>query len=188
MNIGRQPHLGNQSDPTSGNTGAIGLFGGELKMRRFDRAAYLFVQFRKKLGNDVIPGESLPVLGFEKLFLNYALGIDKEKSGTRHTLELPDRFCVQNVIGANGLRFGVGEERKFDVPPASEVFQDFLAVVADGRDFDSLFLKSCFRALQLDQLPFAVRSPVGRTKEKENCAFGPFQCGQILLAAKLIAS
>ena len=55
MDIVREPHFGNQSDSTSGNAGAIGLFGGELKMRRFDRAAYLFAQFRKKLGNDIIP-------------------------------------------------------------------------------------------------------------------------------------
>ena len=46
--------------------------------------------------------------------------------------------------------------------------QDFLAVVADGREFDALRFKSRDGALQLDQLALAKGSPIGRTKKKKN--------------------
>ena len=41
-----------------------------------------------------------------------------------------------------------------------EEFQDFLIVVADGGELDALLLESRDCALQLNQLPFAERSPV----------------------------
>ena len=46
--------------------------------------------------------------------------------------------------------------------------QDFLAVVADGREFDALRFKSRDGALQLDQLALAKRSPIGGTEKKKN--------------------
>jgi hypothetical protein len=42
--------------------------------------------------------------------------------------------------------------------------------------------------LQLDQLLFAVRSPVGRTDEEKHGTFGPFQRREVLFMAELIAS
>ena len=46
--------------------------------------------------------------------------------------------------------------------------QDFLAVVTDGGEFDTLLFKSRDGALQLDQLTLAKRSPIGGTKKKKN--------------------
>lgn len=71
--------------------------------------------------------------------------------------------------------------------PFREVFQNSLGIVADRSKFDPLFLESRFRVLQLDQLPFAVGSPIGRTEEEKNCAFGTLKGPQILRMAKLIA-
>jgi hypothetical protein len=46
----------------------------------------------------------------------------------------------------------------------SKVFDDFFAVIADGRQLDTLLFKSLDGALQLDQLPLTVGSPVGGTE------------------------
>ena len=71
--------------------------------------------------------------------------------------------------------------------PVREVFQNGFGIVADSSQFDALLFESRFSALQLDQLPFAIRSPVRRTEEEENRAFRSFERIQILAAAKLIA-
>jgi hypothetical protein len=49
--------------------------------------------------------------------------------------------------------------------PVSKVFQDLFRVIADGREFDPLLFESRNGVLQLDQLPFAERSPVGGAKK-----------------------
>ena len=96
-------------------------------------------------------------------------------------------FGIQDLISPNGFRIRVGEQRELDLATVSEVLQYFLAIITDGRQFDSLFFKSRFRVLQLDQLPFAVRSPVGRAEKEKNGAIWSFQCIEALLLAKLIA-
>src|SRR5215472_149625 len=63
---------------------------------------------------------------------------------------------------------GVGKERVFDLVPVSKIPQDFFRVIADGRELDSLSFKPWNRILQLDQLPFAERSPVSRTEKQQN--------------------
>jgi hypothetical protein len=174
VNIAREAHLSNQSDPASGNSGAIGLFGGDLKVWCIDSAACLLAQFREKLGNDIIPRVPRPVLRFEELLPDDALSIDEEIPWARHALVRSDRFGVQQPISPNDLGIGVGEQREFDLSPTGEVSQDCFTVVADSRQLDSLFLKSRFRRLQLDQLLFAVRSPIGRTDKEKNRALRPF--------------
>jgi hypothetical protein len=76
------------------------------------------------------------------------------------------------MVIANGFRIGVREQWKINPLPLREVFQDRLGIVADRSKFDPLFLESRFRILQLDQLPFAVGSPISRTEEEKNCALG----------------
>jgi hypothetical protein len=95
---------------------------------------------------------------------------------------------VQHLIGANRVGIGIGEQGKVNLAAVGERPQYLNAVIADGRQLEALLLKSCFRVLQLDQLPFAVRSPVGGTKEKENRAVSSFQRCETLLLAKLVAS
>ena len=88
-------------------------------------------------------------------------------------MELPGGFCVQDVIIANCLRIGVGEQREIDMLSAREVFQYRFGIVADRSQLNALSFKSGFSALQLDQLPFAVGSPVCRTEEEKNGAPSP---------------
>jgi len=49
-----------------------------------------------------------------------------------------------------------------------KIFQDFFRVIADGRQLDPLLFESRDGALQLDQLPFAERSPVRGTEKEKN--------------------
>ena len=79
------------------------------------------------------------------------------------------------MVVTDHLRIGVGEQREIDVLPAGEVLQDGLGIVADCRERYTLFLEAAFGALQLDQLPLAVGSPVRGTKEKKNGALGSFE-------------
>ena len=70
--------------------------------------------------------------------------------------------------------------------PVREVFQDGFGIVADRSKLEALFSEPGFRALQLDQLPFTVRSPVRRAEEEKNCAIDRLERMQILAPAKLI--
>ena len=55
-----------------------------------------------------------------------------------------------------------------------EIFQDRDGVVADAREFDALLFEAGLSALQLNQLPLAVRSPVGGAKKEDHCALRAF--------------
>ena len=72
--------------------------------------------------------------------------------------------------------------------PVSKIFQDFFRVIADGCQLDALLFESRDCALQLDQLPFAVRSPVGGTEKEKNGAVRSFQGIEGLYPAKLVAN
>ncbi len=156
-------------------------------MRGFDIVCHFVAQRWEKLADNIVPGKSFPVLRFEELLSNNAFGIDEEIPGPRHALELSGPLGVQDLIGPNGFGIRIGEQRKLDLAAVGEVLQYFLAVIADCRQFDPLLFKSCFRVLQLDQLPFAVGSPVGRAKKEKNGAVRSFQRIEALLLAKLVA-
>jgi hypothetical protein len=47
----------------------------------------------------------------------------------------------------------------------SKVLEDLVAIVTDGRQLDAALLETLFRILQLDQLRFAERSPIGGAEE-----------------------
>jgi hypothetical protein len=68
-----------------------------------------------------------------------------------------------------------------------EEFQDFLGVIADGRELDALLFEPGVCALQLDQLPFAEGSPVGGTEKEEDCAVRAFQSFERLHVAEFVA-
>jgi hypothetical protein len=68
-----------------------------------------------------------------------------------------------------------------------KIFDDGFAVIAERRQLDALLFKSCDGSLQLDQLPFAVRSPVGGTEYQQNGSVRPFQGFESLHISKLVA-
>jgi hypothetical protein len=70
----------------------------------------------------------------------------------------------------------------------SEEFEDTFVVVADRRQLDTLLLESRNSTVQLDQLPFAERSPVRGTKEKQNSSTTSLQRFESLQLSKLITN
>ena len=109
VDTAREPHFRGQSDTASGNSGAVGLLNGELKMRRFNRTGHLFAKFREYLRNHVIPRVPSPILGFEKLLANDAIGIDEEISRSRHALVFSDCLGVQQIVSPDDFRIRVGD-------------------------------------------------------------------------------
>jgi hypothetical protein len=156
-------------------------------VRSLDIIDYFFAELGKKLRDDVVARQSLSILGFKKLLANDAFRINKEIAGSGHAFELSNRFGVQDVVIANDFRIGIGEHRKIDLLPVREKLQDGFGIIADRRQLDALFFESRLSALQLDQLPFAVGSPIGRAEEKKNGSFRTFQRLKRVFTAKLVA-
>jgi len=97
------------------------------------------------------------------------------------------RFGVQNAIRLDGLGLRIREQRVRDLVPVRKIFQDFFAIVADRRELDALLFESFDGALQLDQLPFAERSPIRGTEKEKNGAVRSFQRIESLYPPKLVA-
>jgi hypothetical protein len=158
-------HFSGQGNPTSWKARSIGLFDRQVKVRCLEIVGYFVAQRWEKLADNIVPRESLSVFRFEELLPNNSFSVDKEIPGPRHPFILSGTLGVQNVIGPNGFRIGIGEQRKINFATVCERLHYFHAVVADCRQLDPLLFKSCFCVLQLDQLPFAVRSPIGRANK-----------------------
>jgi hypothetical protein len=188
MDVRREPHFRSQRYTAAGNASAVGLLNHELKVGTFNGIRDFFAQFRKELGDHVVARKPLPVFRLEELFPNDAVWVHEEISGSGHPLELTHGFAVENLIGPNNFGVGIGEQGEINLPAVREVFQYFFAVIADSGEFDPLFLESCFGALQLNQLPFAIGSPIRRTEKQENRAVRSFQAFQGLFLAELVAS
>ena len=81
--------------------GAIRLREGEPQMRCLDIQAHLLGQFREKLSNDIVRGESVCVLRFEILLANHTATVNMEKPRARHALVHPFCFFIQNMEAAD---------------------------------------------------------------------------------------
>ena len=157
-------------------------------MRGFDRFRYFLAQFRGKLGNNAISGKPLPVFRFEELFSDNAAGINKKISRAGKALLHTSSFLIEDSISLDGLRVRVRKHWVFDLVPVGKIFQDFFRVIADGRQLDPLLFESRDGALQLDQLPFAERSPVRGTEKEKNSAVRSFQGIESLHPARLVVN
>src|SRR5271170_8304186 len=104
-----------------------------------------------------------------------------------HPFGHPGCLIVQNIKAANDLGIRVGQEWKIDLVPFSKVFQNRRVIVADGSHLDSTRFELLFRVLQLHELRFAKRSPIGGSEEKKNRAVRPPERLNGLLVSKLIA-
>jgi hypothetical protein len=92
----------------------------------------------------------------------------------RHPFSRPRRLRIENLEGTNHLRVPVAQEGEVDLVPVRKFLKDCPAIVTNGRQLDPLLLESLLRVLQLDQLRFAERSPIGGTEEKQNGPVGRF--------------
>jgi len=188
VDVRREPHFRCEGYIASWKAGAIGLLDRKLKVRCFYGVVYFLAQLRKKPCNHIVSGKPLTVLRFKEFFSNHALSVDEEISRARHTLVLAHGLDVENLVGTKDFGVRVGEQGKINLPAVRKVFQNGLSVIADRREFDSLLFESCFCVLQLNQLPFAVGSPVRGTEKQENRSVSSLQTVQRLVLAKLVAS
>src|SRR5438552_4138612 len=79
---------------------------------------------------------------------------------------------VEDAVAADHLGLRIGEQRETNVFPVGESLHDIDAVVADRRKTEAPLLDTRAVLFQLDQLGFAVRSPIGRAIENEQRALG----------------
>jgi hypothetical protein len=156
-------------------------------MRSIHGLRNFLAQFREQLCDDAVSRNPLTIFCFEKLFSDDSLGIDKEISGARKSFLHPGSLGIENFISGDGLRVRVAEQRVVDLVPVGKKLQDFFRVVADGSKLDPVLFESRRCVLQLDQLPFAERSPVGGAKEKKNRTLFAFQRIQRLYPRKLVS-
>ncbi len=115
-------------------------------------AVAIAVSFQKELGPDD------------------ALGIDDEGSRVGDSVNSgANRFFVQNFVGFNRLAAGVGEQGIGDVTLSGELHQGFHRIVADPYYSTTGGFNFLHTLLQLNQLLFAERSPIGRPiKHQDN--------------------
>ena len=188
MNIRRQSDLRRQRNSASRKRRGIGLLRHELKMRCIDRRRDICGKFRKQLLDDVVAGQPVAVLCFEEFFADDAVRPDEKVAGACHAGELSGRLGVEHAVRPNNRGIRVREQWNIDPAAIGEALQDWLAIVADRRKPDTLLLESFFGLLQLNQLSFAVRSPISGSEKQEHGAAGPLQRVEGLFTSRLVAS
>jgi hypothetical protein len=85
------------------------------------------------------------------------------------------RGLVENSVSTDDLRVRIRQQRKGDARPIGETPENRRAVVTDRGETEPSLLNFAKILLQLDQLDFAVRSPVGGAKEDQHHSLGPHQ-------------
>jgi len=157
--------LSSQRQSVTWRRHAVGLRKAETDVWSFHLLTHSFRKFRKKLPNDVVWGKPVEVAPLEKLLANHSTFIYIKEAGMGHAFVHPFRFRVEDLEGSNHLRVRISQEWEVDPVTASKVLEDFPAIVTDGRQVNAAILETLFRLLQLDQLRFAERSPIGGAEE-----------------------
>lgn len=167
MQFTAQRNLSNQRDSASWDSDPVGLLEIERDMRRIYGALGLFRQFGEQPADKIVSGVAFGVSNLKKLLPNLAAVIDVDEAGMSHSLGHALSFGIKDLVAADDSRLSIGEERKRDMLPVGEFFEDCFRVVADRGKTDASGFKSVLRLLQLHELRFAIRSPVCRTEEEQ---------------------
>jgi len=133
-------------------------------------------------------GRPLAKIVLEEFRGDDALGVENVGARVRDS-ELRGTLLdalIQDVESSNDLRFGIGKQRKRDGFAIREIPQDGLRIVTDRDYSEALGAEIREILFQLDQLGFAVRSPIGRTEEDQHGALWTGDRWQRLLPAVLI--
>jgi hypothetical protein len=187
VHVRRQLHVSIHSDARSRHTGAVGLLQRQLQVRGVHRVGDFLAEFGEEFRDDAVAGEAFAVFRFKEFFLDDAVGINEEIAGAGKAFLHAGGFVIENTVGLDDFRIGIGEHRIVDFVAVGEEFQDFFGVIADGGEFYALFFEPRIRALQLDQLPFAEGSPVGGTEEEKDGAVRASQSFESLDVAEFVA-
>ena len=125
--------------------------------------------FRENVGHSI----PLRVILFEILRDHHALGVKYVRARVWNSVERSlGRGFIQDAVSADDLRVRIGKQRKRDVLSIGEAFENRGAVVTDGRQSQRLLADFGKTLFQLDQLGFAIRSPIGRAEEDQNRPLG----------------
>lgn len=187
VHIGRETHFHDERDVGARNAAAVGLFEIELEVRSLKSLRYFLPQFREEFSEEAVSSEPVAIFWIEKFFANDAVGVYEKVSRTRKTLLHAGSFLIQHAISLDDYGVRVSEQGVGDLMPGGKKFEDFFAVIADGRQLDALLFESRDCVLQLDQLLFAKWSPIGGTEEEEDGAAGALQSVERLEDARLVA-
>ena len=101
----------------------------------------------------------------EKFGANHAVGSDNIGAGVGNAARASGCFFVANAVGVDRLAARVGEQRIRDRFFRRELLQDFRGIVADGYHLPAGCLNLIQIGLQLNQLPLAEGSPLGRSEK-----------------------
>ncbi len=111
----------------------------------------------------------------EELGADGSAGVKDHEAGVWDAARAWARFLVEEPVGADHLTIWIGEQREADAALLREAFEYRARVVADGDQLDTGTLDRLEVLLQLDQLPLAVGSPVGRAVEEDRELFLPLR-------------
>lgn len=100
--------------------------------------------------------------------MDLSVGSDDECGRMRNAVLPAGCFQIEDAELPDGIALRIGQHRETDLSLFGKALQRFLAVVTDRRDLNSGTLDLLQFALQLDQLPNAVRSPARRAM-KDKC-------------------
>ena len=111
-----------------------------------------------------------PEIGLGVFGNDFTVAIQNQRAGIGDAEGKAIRLdgLVQEPVGANGLRTQIAEQREGDPLPRGELRQDLRRIVTDSRKPDFALVQFRQIALQLDQLRFAVGSPIGRPVENDD--------------------
>src|SRR5262249_22233078 len=111
----------------------------------------------------------MPVaIPFEEQFgADHSRAIEDEGTWIGHAYRPALRSLIADVVGVDRPALGVREQGEGDLLAVGELLEGRWWIIADADDLDACGFDRLEIALQLDQLPTAERSPVGRAEEHQ---------------------
>jgi hypothetical protein len=131
---------------------------------------------------------ALAVAVEEELGFDHAVGVDQERAGVGDAVgfRAGRDLAVADAVGVDRRASLVREQREGDGTAFGETRKRVDGIKAEDDDLQARLEELFLIVLQLDQLPDAEGSPLGRTGEDEGDRAGLEQVGEGTLAAGLI--
>jgi hypothetical protein len=129
-------------------------------------------------------GRTLLICLLERALDDAQIGTDNERPRMRDADLAAARGVIAQAPRVDRARLWIAQQRKRNAVPVGKRGEDFTAVVADRDEPESFLADERQVALQLDQLRAAIRSPIGRSEEDDQC---PLRTGNRLETLRLSA-
>ena len=130
-------------------------------------------------------GDAFAVILFKILGLDAAGGVQQKQAGMGDALgETVLDVLIANAKGVDDFGLGIGEQRVRDLLALGEVGEGGRGVVAERGDAVAEFANGFGLYAQLNELGFAVWSPVGGAEEENPEPFGAAEGGKVAAFAR----